>query len=54
MTIAPYCPHDPVGQQAPPTRDAAPLVWKALRDARGALLLTTGTAWIALDEKVTR
>jgi hypothetical protein len=35
-------PAAPVGQQEPPTRAAAPAM-TALRDARGALQLTTGT-----------
>jgi hypothetical protein len=38
----------PVGQQGPPGRAAAS-AWEALRSARGSLLLTTGTACIALD-----
>ena len=33
----------PVGRQGPPTRAAAPAM-RALRDARGSLLSTTGTA----------
>jgi hypothetical protein len=37
-----------VGQQGPPARAAASAM-RALRDARGSLLLTTGTANIALD-----
>ncbi len=37
----------PVDQQAPPARAAASV--GALRRARGSLLLTTGTASIALD-----
>jgi hypothetical protein len=41
-------PAAPVGQQAPPAR-AAPSAIGALRSARGSLLLTTGTASIALD-----
>ena len=44
----------PVGQQVPPTRAAASAVWMALRDARGALLLTTGTACTELDERPKR
>lgn len=43
----------PVGQQGPPTR-AAPLVWRQLRDARGSLLLTTGTASTVLDQRFKR
>jgi hypothetical protein len=41
-------PAAPVRQQAHPTRAAASAVG-ALRVARGALLLTTGTASAALD-----
>ena len=41
-------PAAPVGQQAPPARAAASAV-RALRSARGSLLLTTGTASTALD-----
>jgi len=37
-----------VGQQRPPAR-AATSAMRALRDARGLLLLTTETANIALD-----
>ncbi len=40
-------PAAPVGQQGPPARAAASL-W-GLRAARGPLLLTTGTAFTALD-----
>jgi hypothetical protein len=54
MTVAPHLTPAPVGQQAPPTRAAASLVWMALRDARGSLLLTTGTAGVELDERVER
>ena len=43
MTAAPNFPPAPVGQQGPPARAAAPAV-RALRVARGSLLLTTGTA----------
>ena len=40
---APFClPPVPVGQQAPPARDAASAA-RARRVARGSLLLTTGT-----------
>ena len=46
-------PAAPVGQQGPPTRAAAPAM-RALRDARGSLLLTTGTAPITLDAKPKR
>jgi hypothetical protein len=41
-------PAAPVGQQAPPARAAASAM-RALRSARGSLLLTTGTASAALD-----
>jgi hypothetical protein len=41
-------PAAPVGQQGPPARAAASAV-RALRSARGSLLLTTGTAYAALD-----
>lgn len=44
----------PVGQQVPPARAAAPAVGEPLRDARGALLLTTGTACAVLDERSRR
>jgi len=40
----------PVGQQGPPTRPAASAVWRALRVARGSLLLATGTACAELDQ----
>jgi hypothetical protein len=33
----------PVGQQRPPTRVTAFDSWRSLRDARGPLLLATGT-----------
>lgn len=39
-----------VGQQAPPARAAASAL-RALRSARGALLLTTRTASTVLDAK---
>jgi hypothetical protein len=39
----------PVGQQGPPARAAASSRGGSLRSARGSLLLTTGTASIALD-----
>src|ERR1700676_1165218 len=42
MTAVPSSPPAPVGQQGPPARAAAPAV-RALRVARGSLLLTTGT-----------
>jgi len=48
MKRRPSTPAAPVGQQGPPTRAAASAV-AALRDARGSLLLTTGTASTALD-----
>ena len=43
--------HD-VGLQVPPARATASAAWMALRDARGALLLTTGTACMVLDERL--
>ncbi len=43
MIAATRSPAAPVGQQGPPTRAAASAV-RALRVARGSLLLTTGTA----------
>ena len=49
MTAVPAIPPAPVGQQAPPTRAAASDSWRSLRVARGSLLLTTGTASVALD-----
>ena len=49
MTTIPRRPPAPVGQQAPPTRAAALDSWRSLRVARGSLLLTTGTASVALD-----
>jgi hypothetical protein len=42
MTAPFRLPPDPVGQQAPPARDAASAA-RARRVARGSLLLTTGT-----------
>jgi hypothetical protein len=45
MTLTVGCPPDPVGQQGPPARVAASDPWRSLRDARGPLLLTTGTAY---------
>ena len=45
MTTELRDPPAPVGQQAPPTRVAASDSWRSLRDARGSLLLTTGTAY---------
>jgi hypothetical protein len=41
-------PTAPVGQQGPPARAAASAM-RALRSARGSLLLTTGTAYAVLD-----
>ena len=41
-------PAAPVGQQGTPARAAASAM-RALRSARGSLLLTTGTASAALD-----
>jgi hypothetical protein len=43
MIAVPTSPPAPVGQQGPPARAAASAV-RALRVARGSLLLTTGTA----------
>ena len=43
-------PAAPVGQQGPPARAAASAI-RALRSARGSLLLTMGTASTALDAK---
>jgi hypothetical protein len=48
MTASARLPPAPVGQQAPPAHAATRLTG-ALRVARGALLLTTGTARVALD-----
>ena len=48
MRRRPTAPAAPVGQQEPPARAAASAMG-ALRSARGSLLLTTGTASIALD-----
>jgi hypothetical protein len=48
MNRRPRPPAAPVGQQAPPARAAASAVG-ALRSARGALLLTTGTPYAVLD-----
>jgi hypothetical protein len=48
MISSSYIPAAPVGQQGPPARAAASAM-RALRDARGPLLLTTGTASLALD-----
>ena len=50
MTAVPDHTPAPVGQQAPPTRAATPAVGEPLRDARGSLLWTTGTACTVLDE----
>lgn len=44
MTAALRIPPAPVGQQEPPARAAASDSWRSLRDARGALRLTTRTA----------
>ncbi len=52
MTTEPHNTPAPVGQQEPPTRAATSAVGKPLRDARGSLLLTTGTACSVLDERV--
>ena len=54
MTTEPLKTPAPVGQQVPPTRAAASAIGEPLRGARGALLLTTGTACSVLDERVTR
>ena len=43
-TAALRIPPAPVGQQEPPARAAASDSWRSLRDARGALRLTTRTA----------
>jgi len=43
MTAAPNSQPAPVGQQGPPARAVASAM-RALRVARGSLLLTTGTA----------
>ena len=44
MTAALRIPPAPVGQREPPARAAASNSWRSLRDARGALRLTTRTA----------
>lgn len=49
MIALPSSPAAPVGQQEPPARAAASAV-RALRVARGSLLLTTGTASAVLDQ----
>jgi len=49
MIGVPSSPAAPVGQQEPPARAAASAV-RALRVARGSLLLTTGTASSVLDQ----
>jgi hypothetical protein len=49
MSPVPCVPPAPVGQQAPPVRAAAFDSWRSLRGAHGALLLTTGTAYAAVD-----
>jgi hypothetical protein len=48
MRASPSLPPAPVGQQGLPPRAATSAVG-ALRGARGSLLLTTGTASLALD-----
>ena len=48
MNVVLSTPPAPVGQQGPPARAAASAV-RALRSARGSLLLTTGTAYAVLD-----
>ena len=50
MKRRPSVPAAPMGQQAPPARAAASAM-RALRSAHGSLLLTTGTASVALDDK---
>ena len=47
MTLKVVCSPAPVGQQGPPTRAAAFDSWRSLRDARGPLLLATGTGCLA-------
>jgi hypothetical protein len=54
MSVAPSIPPAPVRQQAPPTRVAPSDSWRSLRDARGALLLTTGTAYHRKESKFAR
>ena len=54
MITEPHNTPAPVGQQVPPTRAAASAVGEPLRDARGSLLLTTGTACTVLDESKRR
>jgi hypothetical protein len=49
MTAMHCSPAAPVGQQGPPARAAASAL-RALRIARGSLLLTTGTASRLLDQ----
>jgi hypothetical protein len=49
MSVAPSIPPALVGQQEPPARAAASDSWRSLRSAHGPLLLTTGTASVALD-----
>ena len=44
MTDKTRVPPAPEGQQGPPTRAAASDSWRSLRDARGSLPLTSGTA----------
>ena len=51
MTLATSPTPAPVRQQAPPARSALSALWWARRAARGAPLLTTGTACAALDRK---
>jgi hypothetical protein len=53
MSNGPFSPAAPVGQQASPARAAASTL-RALRSARRSLLLTTGTASIALDAEPKR
>ena len=51
MTALPSSSPAPVGQQAPPVRAAAFDSWWSLRGAHGALLLTTGTAYAAIEKQ---
>ena len=48
MSCVPGISPAPVGQQGPPTRVAAFDSWRSLRDARGPLLLATGTAYAGM------
>ncbi len=44
----------PGSPQGPPTRIAASDSWRSLRNARGSLPWTTGTASATLDERTRR